>query len=193
MKNWEYENDTGIYFWGGILSNWAKSNFIEAIGPVTLEGRHLVVFCTAEQYMMRMKADLFNDKAAADKIMETRDPKEQKAIGRTIKSYSDDVWDPVARDLTYPGIYAKFDQNKSFKDLLLDTGDKILVEASPFDKKWGIGLSYDDLRAFDKSQWQGTNWLGHMLMKVRDDLRNGTKPRLYINDDYEPINWKQYE
>jgi ribA/ribD-fused uncharacterized protein len=172
MKTWELETETGVYFWGGILSNWAKIGFT---AQAEIDGA-FERYNTSEQYMMRVKADLFKDADAATRVMATSDPRKQKAIGRSIQGYSDAVWDGAARDLTYPGVYAKFEQNAKERDLLLSTCDKIIVEASPLDTKWGVGLEHLDERIFDKSQWRGTNWLGHMLMRARDDLRAGTPP-----------------
>jgi ribA/ribD-fused uncharacterized protein len=119
--------------------------------------------------------------------MDTSDPRTQKKLGREIKSYSDDVWNPVARDRSYVGVYQKFLQNSEFKEALLGTDEKLLVEASPVDKKWGVGLEYLDMRIYDKSQWQGTNWLGQILMKVRDDLRAGR------SSEFTEIDWTPYE
>lgn len=180
---WECETPEGVYFWGGILSNWAKFSFDQ----VTTEGQSLRFNC-AEQYMMRVKAELFKDSEIANKVMATSNPKEQKRLGRQIKGYTDAEWDAVARDLVYPGVYAKFAQNQGIKDLLLVTGGKVLVEASPLDKKWGVGLAHNDPLVFNKATWQGKNWLGHMLMKARDDLRAGVEPVLFT-----PIDWSKYE
>jgi ribA/ribD-fused uncharacterized protein len=164
--NWELETDTGIYFWGGILSNWAKFGFV-----ADLPGGQRLEFNCAEQYMMAVKAEFFKDYVIAERIMNSSDPKKQKALGRMVSGYSDERWNPVARDLTYPGIFAKFDQNEGIKKALLGTGNKIIVEASPLDKKWGVGLAHNDMRIFDQTQWLGTNWLGELLMRARNDLR----------------------
>lgn len=181
--NWELETEHGIYFWGGVFSNWAKAPFRAAVYP----GEEVEWFNCAEQYMMRIKAELFKDAEAATMIMRTPSPKEQKRLGRAVKGYADEAWDPVARDFSYIGIYHKFAQNKVLRELLLSTGNKILVEASPVDKKWGVGLEHLDLRILDKSKWPGKNWLGQILMKVRDDLRNGT------SSEFELIDWSPYE
>jgi ribA/ribD-fused uncharacterized protein len=181
--NWELETDNGIYFWGGILSNWAKSNFRASL----YDGGEKIRFNTAEQYMMRIKAEFFDDPASAKLIMQTASPKEQKRLGRAIRGYSDEGWNPVARDLSYVGIYQKFAQNKELRELLLSTGNKILAEASPVDKKWGVGLEHLDPRIHNKAEWPGKNWLGQILMKVRDDLRNGT------SSEFTLIDWSPYE
>jgi ribA/ribD-fused uncharacterized protein len=180
---WECETETGVYFWGGILTNWAKFSFV-----ADTAGEKAVRFNTAEQYMMRVKAELFDDPLTLMLIMNTSNPKEQKRLGRQIVGYSDEVWDPVARDLTYPGVYAKFAQNEGIRDLLLSTENKIIVEASPLDRKWGVGLSHNDPLVFNKATWQGKNWLGHVVMKARDDLRAGVVPELLT-----AIDWTIYE
>ena len=183
MFKWELETDNGIYFWGGILSNWAKTPFLARVLP---EGQDLR-FNTSEQYMMRIKAQLFNDISTAKLIMETSNPKEQKRLGRAIVGYSDEKWNPVARDLSYIGVYQKFMQNSEIQKALLESGDKVLVEASPVDKKWGVGLEHLDPRILDKSKWLGTNWLGQILMKVRDDIRDG------VTNEFKQIDWTPYE
>src|SRR5436189_271702 len=80
-------------------------------------------------------------------------------------------WNPSAKDIVYQGNIAKFTQNHKVRKLLLATGDKRLVEASPMDRIWGIGLHADDPRSRDESQWEGTNWLGNVLERVRTTLR----------------------
>lgn len=184
MKQWEEENDKYIYFWGGIFSNWAHDNF-EAKLKETAED---ITFNCSEQYMMAQKALVFHDHGSLAEIMLSPDPAEQKALGRAITGYTDDKWDPVARDLTYVGVYAKFTQNLKWKEALLSTGDKIIVEASPYDKKWGIGLSTNvAIRTSGPSEWKGKNWLGQIIMKVRDDIRAG------IDLSWTTIDWTKYE
>lgn len=180
---WELETGDGVYFWGGILSNWAKSPFEARLTSYAAP----IKFNSSEQYMMMTKAELFGDHVTGQKIMETLDPRIQKSLGRAIRSYSDEMWNPVARDRSYVGVYQKFMQNESMKTALLGTGEKIIVEASPFDIKWGVGLEHLDPAIFDKTKWRGTNWLGHMLMRARDDIRNG------ITDEFAQIDWRKYE
>jgi len=160
MKYWEYEDDKIILFWGGVLSNWYKSDFI----------CDNTQFNCVEQYMMRKKAIVFGDYDAAKKVMSTKDPRKQKAIGRTVRNFDGDVWLEKCREEVYPGIRAKFTQNDKLGDLLRGTGAKVIAEASPYDKIWGIGLSTNDKRAQNQSFWQGLNILGELLMKARKDI-----------------------
>lgn len=149
-----------VFFWGGIYSNWYPCNF-------TLEE---VKYNCAEQAMMAKKALLFGDQEAHVKIMAAQDPRDQKAIGRTVKGFTNEAWDKVAKDIVYDIVKAKFTQNKSLLTQLLTTGEKEFVEASPQDRIWGIGLAESDPRAWDKSTWLGTNWLGETLTKLRNDI-----------------------
>jgi ribA/ribD-fused uncharacterized protein len=149
-----------VFFWKteDVFSQWHPSTFV--VGDIT--------FKTAEQYMMYRKALLFDDQEAAAKVLKTTDPREQKKIGRSVKNFNSDSWTKICRDVVFQGNKAKFDQNPNMKKVLLETGDKEIVEASPYDSIWGIGLDENDERANDKSKWLGTNWLGEVLMKLRD-------------------------
>jgi len=149
-----------VFFWGGTYSQWFPSKF-------TIDG---VEYCTAEQYMMAKKALLFNDNDAYEKIMATKDSRKQKAIGRTVKGFDVNKWSEVSRDYVYQANYAKFTQNPVMLKELLATDGKTLVEASPEDTIWGIGLDKNDPRAWNKSTWLGSNWLGETITKVREDL-----------------------
>lgn len=161
-NNWEISDSHNIYFWGGIFSNWASYGFVD---PATK-----VCFNCVEQWMMYQKAITFNDIASADLIMKTNNPKEQKAFGRKVNGYNDDVWLKIARNLIYIGIIEKFNQNKEIRDILLNETDELgIVEASPFDRRWGVGFSVLDA-AENKDKW-GTNWLGQCIMRARDELR----------------------
>lgn len=162
------------FFWSGTFSQWNPSDFI-------VDG---IKFTHAEQYMMYGKAMLFNDAATAEKVMQASHPRDQKALGRTVANFDKDVWEKHCKEIVYAGNYAKFIQNPSMLAELMATGDTELVEASPKDTIWGIGLSEEDPRAQSKETWQGTNWLGIILTKLREDLkRNSIKP-IIDYDDY---------
>lgn len=136
--------------------------------PFTHDG---ILYNCSEQYMMNKKALLFNDSDVAEMIMEQVHPRRQKFLGRQVRGYVDSTWMSVCQIVMVEGLVSKFQQDPHSLKTLLDTGDTIIAEASPSDRIWGIGLSKDDPRALDESQWQGKNLLGRVLMKVRDDLR----------------------
>jgi len=130
-----------------------------------------VEYTSAEQYMMAKKALLFNDDISYDEIMETDKPMTQKAIGKRVKNFDKDKWEAFCRDYVFEGNYAKFTQNPKMLEELLTYGDRDIVEASPEDKIWGIGLHESDPKVHDPSKWEGTNWLGLAIMRVRDTLK----------------------
>jgi ribA/ribD-fused uncharacterized protein len=157
----ERVTDTHIYFWGGIFSQWYDCKFVE----------DRITFTSAEQYMMYHKAKAFNDYGSMFLVMDTTSPREQKAIGRAIKGYSDEIWGPIRYATVVQGNYLKFTQNEDLKALILSTGNKHIVEASPYDKVWGIGLGPADDKVLDESKWDGQNLLGKAVMEVRDRIR----------------------
>lgn len=160
-----------IYFWGhtpsvkGItqscMSQWYDVEF-EVAG---------VKYHTAEQYMMAQKALLFDDKQVFDQIMLADNPRDYKALGRKIRKFDSKIWDARKYDIVVEGNKAKFSQNDDLKEYLLSTGDAILVEASPYDRIWGIGLYPGQAAKGSIDQWRGLNLLGAALMEVRDWLR----------------------
>lgn len=129
-----------------------------------------VQYKNTEQYMMAQKAKLFGDDEILNKILRTADPKEIKALGRLVKGYQESVWLEHRFNIVVQGNLAKFSQNEDLKQFLLNTGERVLVEASPVDKIWGIGLSADDEKAEKPLQWKGLNLLGFALMEVRKQL-----------------------
>lgn len=135
-----------------------------------------ITFYSTEQFMMYCKARCFNDNGNALAALETQDPQEVKKIGREITPFDPNAWEKVAPYFVQLGNAEKFRQNSLLKKYLLGTGNKILAEASPFDKVWGIGLKEDDPKAMDQSQWAGKNKLGVVLMKVREQLRKNDNP-----------------
>jgi ribA/ribD-fused uncharacterized protein len=127
-------------------------------------------FNCAEQYMMYGKAMLFGDDEIAHKITQTADPREQKALGRQVRNFDPEVWGHEAKNVVYKANYAKFTQNDNLKKFLLKTEGTTLVEASPTDIIWGIGLPEDHPDRFNRTKWRGTNWLGEVLTQLREDL-----------------------
>ena len=162
MEN-KVEKEEFAFFWGGTMSQWAKSDF-------TIDG---IKFNTCEQYMMYKKAMLFGDQATADKILEAKSPREQKQLGREVSPYDDAKWVSVCREVVYDANVAKFSQNPEMKKELMFTAGKTLVEASPHDKRWGIGLAADNPLAKDRKTWKGDNWLGEAIERVREDMISG--------------------
>jgi len=148
------------FFWGGPFSQWYKSDF-------TIDG---ITYNCAEQYMMAKKALLFQDIDSHTAIMAAKVPAKQKELGRAVKNFDATKWNAVCKQYVYEANFAKFSK-EPLKALLLATAEKEIVEASPYDTIWGIGLSEHNDDRFDKSKWKGTNWLGEVLMQVRDALR----------------------
>jgi len=156
----------------GCLCQWQPSQF-----QVETE-----TYCCAEQYMMARKARLFNNHEISKLIMKYTNPKIIKALGRMIRDFEQEKWDNEKYTIIRDGNYCKFAQNDEMRNFLLSTGDKVLVEASPYDTVWGIGLSENDEKSQNPNTWRGQNLLGFALMEVRDDLRN-----VYRN--YNKIDW----
>lgn len=132
-------------------------------------------YCCMEQYMMAQKALLFGDMETYQKILDSTNPKEIKSLGRQVKGFEQAVWDKVKYSIVLGGNYCKFSQNYTLRAFLLSTAEKILVEASPCDQVWGIGLSADAPDAENPLAWLGENLLGFALMEVRDELRRVTQ------------------
>lgn len=155
------------FFWDGVFSNWYQASFKIDSYFETFNTIHM--YNCSEQFMMAEKARLFSDKDSLLLIMEADHPREQKKLGRQIKYFDADKWSLVSRDVVYKGCKAKFDQNPELKEELIKTKGTTLVEASPYDKIWGIGLGAKDPRAQSRDIWLGTNWLGEVLTKLRHD------------------------
>jgi ribA/ribD-fused uncharacterized protein len=147
-------------FWHGTFSQWHPSAF-EVAG---------VRFEFAEQFMMYSKALLFGDRATADKIMAAQGPREQKKLGREVSGFDPKTWELFREGVVFTGSYAKFTQNPDLLEELLATRGTTLVEASPHDRIWGIGLGENNAAARDRAQWQGLNLLGEILTRVREAI-----------------------
>jgi ribA/ribD-fused uncharacterized protein len=152
-------------FWDGIFSNFHPCKF-------EVDG---IKFNCSEQYFMYKKAMTFNDVPVAELILESIFPSEQKHLGRGVGDFDGNVWDEVKFKHMYDACYAKFSQNPDLKEQLLNTIGTRLVEASPYDKIWGIGFREDDPNAHDPSLWKGLNLLGEVLDDVRATLMEEDK------------------
>ncbi|MBA9006661.1 NADAR family protein [Thermomonospora cellulosilytica] len=161
-----------LFFWGhrpsrsgeagrGCLSQWWEC-------PFTVDG---VTYRSAEHWMMAHKARLFGDERAFGRIIEAGSPAEAKRLGREVAGFDEETWAAHRWEIVVSGNVAKFGQNPGLGAYLLGTGGRILVEASPLDRVWGIGLAADDERASSPARWQGLNLLGFALMEARSRLR----------------------
>lgn len=153
--------DTHIFFWGSVFSNWYISEF-------DYKGHH---FHNTEQAFMWEKAMHFNDDEMAQLILATPNPRENKALGRKVRGFDVEKWIIISFPIMVAVNIEKYSQNYELKQILLSTDEKILVEASPYDKIWGIGLRQDDDNCLDETKWQGMNLLGKALMQVRKLLK----------------------
>lgn len=148
------------FFWNGPFSQWSKSTF-------AING---IVYNCAEQYMMAQKALIFRDQEIYDLIMKSDSPREQKKLGRKVRNFVESTWDKESWRVVYRGNKEKFRQNFDLYCLLKDTAGTTIVEASPYDTIWGIGLDKEDPLAQERKTWKGQNRLGQILTSLRDEF-----------------------
>jgi len=150
------------FFWQSEspFSQWHPSEFV-------VKGKR---FACAEQYMMYGKAELFGDMAVAQRILASKSPRTQKALGRKVNGFDEGLWRRERERIVYEGNHAKFTQNEELLKALLATAGTELVEASPTDRIWGVGLSEEDPRILNPAQWRGENLLGKVLTRLREEL-----------------------
>ena len=156
------ETDTHVLFLRGPFSNFVTAD-------IQYRGYS---FSTTEQAFMYAKAVAFSDDITAIKLLDpTLDPWDAKALGREVKNYTDYVWSKVRYTRMLEVNREKY-KNARYRKLLLDTGDKLIVECNPRDPVWGIGLAETDERCLDATQWRGENLLGQVLMQIRSELKS---------------------
>lgn len=160
-----------IYFWGnteksGELTKACFSQWYNA--PFTVDG---IGYKTAEHWMMAKKALLFGDTEVFDQIIQSVKPAEAKALGRKVRNYSEATWLQHRYAIVVEGNIHKFGQHPALREFLLNSGDRVIVEASPVDAIWGIGMAQDHQHIADPEQWRGLNLLGFALMEARDFLK----------------------
>ncbi|MFK4103503.1 NADAR family protein [Streptomyces sp. NPDC019531] len=161
-----------LHFWGhrprtdgrvgaSCLSQWWPSPFV-------VDG---VTYATAEHWMMAGKARLFEDQEAEHRILAAGSPAQAKKMGRLVRAFDEQRWRRERFGIVAEGSFHKFAAHPDLRQFLLNTGDRVLVEASPVDRVWGIGLAADDEAASDPARWRGPNLLGFALMETRARLR----------------------
>lgn len=161
-----------LHFWGhtqkgeqvdaSCLSQWFPATFV-------LDD---VSYLTAEHYMMAQKARLFNDPVRLEAILACATPGEAKKLGRQVQNFNAERWNKHCFDYVVQGNIGKFGQNPALKTFLLNTKDRVLVEASPRDRIWGIGMGKNNPNANHPEHWRGRNQLGFALMMARQALRD---------------------
>lgn len=161
-----------VFFWGHqqAKSGITASCFSQWYGaPFVVDGHR---YASAEHFMMAEKARLFGDHENHAKILQASNPGAAKALGRQVRGFDDATWLAQRFNIVVRANQAKFSQNKDLGDYLRQTGSRILVEASPVDRIWGIGMAQDDTHAGNPMLWRGLNLLGFALMQVREELGN---------------------
>lgn len=162
-----------VFFWGhsvpkdGSIAKTCFSQWYPA--PFTVDG---TTYATAEHWMMAGKARLFGDDEMLAEIIAAPNPQTAKVLGRQVRNFDDATWSANARRIVTEGNVAKFEQNPALMEFLLSTGSAVIVEASPRDCTWGIGLGQDNPKAQHPDTWRGRNLLGFALMDVRTILCN---------------------
>jgi len=135
----------------GEFSNFAAFGF-------RIDGRW---YRTSEHYFQAMK---FEDAEYQEKIRETKSPMIAARLGRSRKIKIRDDWEQVKIDVMRTAVRAKIGEHRELQELLQGTGEEELIEAAAGDYFWGIG-----------KDGSGQNWLGKILMEVRDEIKAETK------------------
>ena len=157
-----------LFFWGhqplpnGEIGKPCLSQWWPA--PFEVDGTR---YPTAEHFMMAEKARLFGDEETRGRILASSHPRDAKRLGREVRGFEEQPWEEARSELVVRGNRAKFGQNPPLREFLVGTRDRVLVEASPVDRIWGIGLAADDPAAGSPERWKGLNLLGFALMEVR--------------------------
>lgn len=162
-----------IFFWGHTEANNAPVSkaCLSQWYPISFEVDD-IHYATAEHFMMAGKARLFDDQEILAKILVSKTSGEAKALGKQVKGFKQELWDEHCSQIVIAGNFAKFSQHPKLAEYLINTGNRILVEASPVDRVWGIGLAETADNIENPLIWRGKNLLGFALMAVRDQLKS---------------------
>lgn len=156
-----------VFFWGSFLSNFEPC-YICYSDDGTM--RH---FTSSEQMFMYFKAKHFGDTERMEQILAAKTPKEAKKLGREVRGFDDAVWAKHRMNYMYKAVWTKFNQNGRLLMKLLDKkfDNKTFVEASPYDKIWGIGVGMNDPGVDNENNWKGMNLLGKIITNIRQKFK----------------------
>jgi len=157
------ETDKFYFFWNHEFGQKTQRDIICRPG---------ITFNCCEQYMMYQKAQLFGDAKTASEILIETNPAKQQDLGRLVQNYDQKVWEMNRLSIVIAGNMLKFTQHEDLRERLLATDNKILCEASPYDKVWGCGLADTEDKILNINAWPGLNLLGQCLMTVRTLIQN---------------------
>lgn len=154
--------DTHAYFWNSVYSQWyTKKNLFQEDG---------IWYSNAEKYMMMKKAELMGDMDTWEKMKAIDNPRGIKALGREVKNWNEQLWNDHKEEIVTQANFLKFSQNPDLLHIMKEQKNLILVEGSPVDPIWGVGLHFDDDLILDEKNWKGQNLLGKCLMQARKKL-----------------------
>lgn len=159
---------THIFFW---QHDSIYSNFYYPCKIHINAGNKVLTFHNSEALFMYLKATMFDDDYMAQSIYDDQRPFMAKRLGKLVKGFTNEIWKDMREQAMYIACWEKFSQNEDLAVELLNTGELEIVEASPIDFIWGVGLAPDDPKVLDPANWKGLNLLGKTLMRVRADLR----------------------
>lgn len=180
--------ESHVYFWGGPPSQWFSSSFKGYLPEISMrDGRRTIqkskeerLFSSAEKYMMMSKASLFGDMAGLDEMAKINDVKRLKALGRTVESFDQEVWDSANMIAVTIGSFYKMTGNSELFEFFEEMGDREYVEGSPHDKIWGVGIAWDDKKIENPLNWKGENRLGRCI-------NNGRRMVVEFGRDADPF------
>ena len=163
--------DKYVFFWQEYFSNWA---YAQGGLKIRIKNKEYTV-PTSEHLFMIFKAQYFNDDESVKEMLKAKTPKEVKALGRHVKNFEPEKWDAISSRYMTKAVTIRYEQDKKFAKMLTDKkyADKTFVEASPYDKIWGIGMDENNPDIEDKNKWQGENKLGKCLTALRDKAVTG--------------------
>ncbi len=154
--------NTHAYFWNSVYSQWfSKKNLFQEDG---------IWYSNAEKYMMMKKAELMGDMDTWEKMKAIDNPRGIKALGREVKNWNEQLWNDHKEEIVTQANFLKFSQNPDLLHIMKEQKNLILVEGSPVDPIWGVGLHFDDDLILDEKNWKGQNLLGKCLMQARKKL-----------------------
>lgn len=151
-------------------NDWLSSFYRCAMKITVLKGRDPFTVVSAEHAFHMCKAAYFRDYAMINRIANARTPHEALQLGRRVSGFDEVRWNEKRKDAMKYVMRAKLNSNKKLYAAALSLKGHILVEASPRNRVWGIGLSKDNPDVFNPSRWYGDNLHGECWMEVIQEL-----------------------